>query len=420
MSRAVAALSLAAGLVASVPTGLASQSAEWSATLVVPAFPSPYVSQWEQNPGNAFLTLVYAGTAPREYRLEAELRGSDLGLLARATSPTREFAGGPTTEVITGAAVWDWDVRAASSEVVERALRAGVIPEGDYELCVRALSPQDLQLTEACADFTTVLPDAPELLYPAGGGTVSVIQPTFQWTPVSVPPSLGTLYRFTLVERYEHQTPATALRSNVPIHETELQAPVLVYPADAIPLEDGTEYVWQVAALDGSGQPLGPGGLESEIRTFRVAGDQVSVLEDSIVTPDTITLIPDLARITGAASTEVERTGTGHRFEGTAWLELASPYRARVRVRLQGLETQGTGSSLVVTGGPAVADVDGATLGLDSLPVGVSLTELTYTPGDGLGGRARLELEGTRIRLDGRLDVTAGGVYDTFTAAGRG
>ncbi|MFO7894587.1 MAG: hypothetical protein R6U63_12700 [Longimicrobiales bacterium] len=420
MIRTAAALTLAAGLVASVSTGVAAQSAEWSATLVVPAFPSPYVSQWEQNPRNAFLTLVYTGTAPREYRLEAELRGSDLGLLGRATSPTRELAAGPTTEVITGAAVWDWDVRAASSEVVERALRAGVIPEGDYELCVRALSPQDLQFTEACAAFTTVLPDAPELLYPAGAATVSAIQPTFQWTPVSVPPSLGTLYRFTLVERYEHQTPATALRSNVPIHEAELQAPVLVYPADAIPLEDGTEYVWQVAALDGSGEPLGPTGLESQIRTFRVARDEVTVLEDSIVTPDTIPLIPDLARITGAASTEVERTRTGHRFEGTAWLELASPYRARVRVRLQGLETRGTGSSLVVTGGRAVADVDGATLGLDPLPAGVSLTELTYTPGDGLGGRARLELEGTRIRADGRLDVTAGGVYGTLTAAGRG
>jgi hypothetical protein len=397
---------------------------------VVPTFPSPYISDWEQNPGNAFLTLSYTGTGSPLYRLEADLTRSDGTVIARATSPTRNIVQGPHTDIITGDAVWGWNVQAASSATVAEALRAGVIPEGTYELCIRAVSPDELQLAEACAVFTTMLPDAPELLSPLAAEQVTVDQPVFQWTPVQIPATLGPpTYRVTIAELYEHQTPATAIQSNAPIQEQEVVgATIAVYPTDGIPLEDGTEYVWQVTALDLQGQPLGPDDIQSPVWTFRkraqvaVGGAESEEGEEGgeEATPDTITLIPGLARIVGASGTLVEPTLTGHRYEGTAWLELASPFRARMRVRMQGLETQGSGDNTVVTGGRAVADPSGSGLQLPSLPSDVEVEELDFDPASGLKATLRLTLGGGSLSMDGELDLTSAGAFGTVSVDGDG
>ncbi|NIQ56430.1 MAG: hypothetical protein GWN71_24570, partial [Gammaproteobacteria bacterium] len=92
----------------------------------------------------------------------------------------------------------------------------------------RILDLQGQLLTEACAEFTIVLPDPPELITPANGAVVTAPQPVFQWTPIAAPPDLGLTYRVRIVERLPGQTPQTALQANIPTHEAEVaDAPIL-------------------------------------------------------------------------------------------------------------------------------------------------------------------------------------------------
>jgi|SRR5690625_2464681 len=226
------------------------QSPDWSAVLMAPAYPSPFISEWERNPQNLVLTVAHTGQSERQYRIEAVAREARRGELARAESPVM-LAGGLSTTVLTAAELSGWNVRISQSADVLAAIRSGVLPEGDYEICVRVLSTSRVQLAADCARFTVALPEAPRLIFPGAGDPVLTMQPTFQWTPVLLPPGVGTTYRLRIVERLPSQTPQAALRANRPHHEEEISGvPFYQYPLDALPLEPDREYVWQIEALD--------------------------------------------------------------------------------------------------------------------------------------------------------------------------
>ena len=397
-----------------MPGAAVGQSADWSSSLLIPAFPSPFFAEWERNPSNATLTLIYTGSRTVDYRIEGELRSATRGLVARAESPLRTVMPGPTTEVVTAAALDEWRGLLSDRPLLDEILRTGVIPEGEYEACARAVTPQQIQLTEACARFTIALPDAPELIYPSPDQTVSVDQPTFQWTPVALPPSLGTAYRLRVVERLPQQTPQTALAANVPHLDLELGAtPLFVYPADGLPLEAGKEYVWQVEALDGLGQPLGPSGLKSQIWTFRKARSAVTGTGEPGTVPDIVTVVPALARLTGVSSVEADPTPTGFIMNGTVWLELASPYLVRVRVQLQDLVLDTTTGEPRIIGGRLVGRLQGSELSTGTR--WVVLDRIVYDIQDGLRARGALAV-GTETRLEGAAYISGAGLYGTLEA----
>ena len=50
--------------------------------------------------------------------------------------------------------------------------------------------------------------------------------------------------------------------------ETDLSDASLTYPAEALPLEPGTEYAWRVQALDGDGMPVAANNGRSEVFSF--------------------------------------------------------------------------------------------------------------------------------------------------------
>lgn len=403
------------------------QSPDWSVTLMAPAFPSPYISEWERNPQNLALVITYIGQSPREYRVVGTLRESGRGELARAESPLLSIAPGPITVNLTANELSDWRVVGSHPDDVEVALRSGVVPEGDYEICARLLSPSHLELAESCAPLTIVNPERPELLFPLFGDPVSISQPTFQWTPVVVPPSLGVTYRVRVVERLRGQAPRTAMNANRIHFETEVSgAPMLVYPVDALPLEVGKEYVWQVEALDGMGQPLAAGGLQSELWTFTYRGgfsDLIGELDlDEAGLPSELALVPGLARLVGLGGIETESSPFGVRLNGPATLELEGAYAGQVRVRLQDLEVEVVGGQLQVRGGRVIGDLPAGLIPLSGGRASEYLQaeRIEFTRERGLLVEAALALPGTdQIRMSGEAHLTLAGVYGYLEASGR-
>ncbi|HEX5520770.1 MAG TPA: hypothetical protein VFX29_03700, partial [Longimicrobiaceae bacterium] len=390
------------------------QSPDWSAIVMTPAFPSPFVSEWQRNPQNLTLTLVHTGQGPRDYQIEGVLREARRGEMARAESGPL-FLDGAATVTLTASELAGWRVRLAQRADVDAAVQAGVIPEGDYEICVRVLTPQRVQLAEDCARFSIALPDPPQLVFPGPGDPLLGAQPTFQWTPVLLPPAVGTSYRLRIAPRLPNQTPIAALQANPVHHEIELSsAPFFVYPTDALPLEDGREYVWQVEALDAMGQPLLPGGLRSEAWTFRpssVAGPGPIAGLDAV--PDTLELVPGVARLIGLRSAEARETPFGYALNGNARIEVSAPFTAEARVRLQDLELDKVGQPLRVRSGRAIAE-----LAAEAVPEQLRgrftlLDQLEYTPEQGLTLHGMLRLPGTPgdVKLSGRAQVTAAGIY---------
>jgi hypothetical protein len=419
--RTAAALALA--LAAFAPTGaLHGQSPDWSATVMVPAFPSPFLAEWERNPQNLTLTILYAGSGSREYVVEGVVREARRGELARAESPPLSIDG-PATTQLTAADLPQWRLRVAQGSDVDDFLRVGSLPEGSYEVCVRLLTPGRVQLARDCVQFSIALPDPPELVFPGQGDVVPTTLPTFQWTPVLLPPGLGVSYRLRIVPRYEGQAPVTALLANVPHFETELAGvPFFLYPLDALPLEPGTEYVWQVEALDGMGEQLIGGGLRSQPWTFSAsAATAPPATTDLALFPDTLELVPGVARLVGLRGTEIVRTAFGYTLNGDARIETIAPYATESRARLQDLELDDAGGVLRAAAGRVLGQLDA-----DAVPASVRgryarLDRLEYTPESGLTVHGRLQLPGTdEIVLRGAVQWTAVGLYGELRGSAAG
>ncbi|MEX1181977.1 MAG: hypothetical protein WEF86_01995 [Gemmatimonadota bacterium] len=407
-------------LTAGVP--LRGQSAEWNATLLVQPYPSPFFGDWERNPQTALLTVLYSGVEPREYRVEAILRSRERGDFGRALSPLQSFPFGPSSQLLTAADLPEWRILSVESDAADVALRSGLLPQGNYEICTYIRDVQGDLLAEACAEFTITLPEPPQLILPADGAVLQSSQPVFQWTPVLVPPQLGLTYRLRIVERRTGQTPVVALESNLPHLEAEVVAvPMSVYPLDALPLEEGRDYVWRIETLDGAGQPITAGQRHSEVWSFTYSGPSVlSKLGEPL--PEPFELVPGVASVAGTRMLSVRETEHSYVLNGSATLQLSGPFEAMVAVEVEDLEIdRGALPEARILGGRL-----SGRLSADALPEGVSgrhvrFDELEFTPTGGLrlaGSAALPGVEG--VRLAGTVAVTAGGLVGVLAADGGG
>ncbi|TVP48631.1 MAG: hypothetical protein EA350_03130, partial [Gemmatimonadales bacterium] len=400
---------------ASGATSLFAQSPDWGAQVVVSPFPSPYLSEWERNPQSLTLAVTFTGEGSRAFRVEGSVRSRARGEVARAESPPLTVAAGPSVQLFNASDLFTWRVLPVRRQDVEQALRTGVLPEDDYEICARIFSSAGIQLAEDCAPMEVVLPDPPELLYPVGGDGVGAGQPTFQWTPVLVPPTLGTRYRVQLAERFTGQTPLVALEANrLHLDEVVASVPLLLYPADGIPLEAGKDYVWRVEALDGFENPLRPGGLRSQVEVFRAEATLDPLGDEDWSQLD---LVPGVARLVDLSRLEREVTPFGVILNGVAALELLAPESGSLPVQVRDLVVDRVG--MRITGGEVSGPLPGAWGNLlGSLPPGMRIDRLSFRPDTGLraGGGYSLGGNGPNAALEGELQVTAAGLFGTLEA----
>lgn len=149
--------------------------------------------------------------------------------------------------------------------ITEDQIVAGLMPEGDYQLCLRAYDYSTNELLSApeplgCSNvFTISWPSPPILLSPSCGELVTPSDPqlvifTWQMTDGF---GLDLEYRFRLVRLYDATNPQAALESSTDlVYETTTTQPVLVYNQLLPALTPGQLYAWHVQVATVSGTTL--------------------------------------------------------------------------------------------------------------------------------------------------------------------
>jgi hypothetical protein len=246
---------------ATIGTPLSSRAqGEWTGVLILDQCPSPYYSDWEADPyiGRAIITN---GTEdPYEVRMTLTVTGADHGVVAVVYGKSVCFGPGETNETIE-----------YNEDLEEEAYRTGLMPEDEYTACidVQDVTGGFVLKDEVCADFEIMHPEPPQLLYPPDGDSLDTEYPVFQWTPVRESSRCTFYYILRIAEVLAGQVPAEALESNYPHFESfDLYDANLPYPEDALPLEEGKTYAWQVQVLDDKGYPHAANQGKSEIWTF--------------------------------------------------------------------------------------------------------------------------------------------------------
>lgn len=263
-------------------------SAQWSAQLVIPPRPSPFISRWRTPPGQGQYLLTYTGSTPQQvrYRFRLDREGTRV---ADGTSRESTIPANAGSRVLTTPEAIDWGNVHYDNALTTTTRATGRFPEGRYRLCIATIDRSNAVLAEACADFTIAALDQPRLTLPRDGDTSTTPNPTFSWIWVGSPLDGGSIrFQLTVVEVGPGKSPVDALRFGRPILQKITSDRIFNYGPTELPLEIGKNYAWQVALVDERGRPLEDREAFSEVRTFslsrrfgRTGGGEISSGSDN-------------------------------------------------------------------------------------------------------------------------------------------
>ena len=143
----------------------------------------------------------------------------------------------------------------------ETDLRTGLLPEGEYQICLQAFdynTDQPLSMenpSAGCSNvFNVTFPPPPIITAPLCDSDVPAMTPqtlVFMWNlPLGQPPGASLVYHFELVHLGDDDLGAidvvSALEaSTFPWHEADQTTPMLLYDQTRPPLEEGQRYGWR-------------------------------------------------------------------------------------------------------------------------------------------------------------------------------
>ncbi|MBK8910700.1 MAG: carboxypeptidase regulatory-like domain-containing protein [Chlorobi bacterium] len=232
-------------------------------TLTISPKPSPYLSDWSSKKETAILTVINSGQNTVMAKIDAQvtLNGALKAQTKYASMPVIALPAGVSTffadQIIPAGAVTFKD------GTDQAAIKTGMLPAGNYQLCVSLLSPNSptdkLVELSACKTFLLTSYQPPTLLLPTDKSFVnSNIPPTFHWTPVTPTPTGKVRYQVVVFQVMNGQTPAQAFKSNHPILDRDATLPTqMLWPADVPFPATATQFVWSVRAYDAQNKPIG-------------------------------------------------------------------------------------------------------------------------------------------------------------------
>lgn len=180
--------------------------------------------------------------------------------------------------------------------ITQQDIISGSLPEGDYQICMRAydyssLAPLSAGEPLGCSNvFTIQFPPPPQLIGPECGGFITASTPQtllFNWQqPTGLPMGVFPRYRFKLVIVNEGIDALSALQSSAdPFYQTTLTTASLLYTTTNPALLINKEYAWQIQAFDPSGGTVFQNDGYSEPCTFNYTGASSSGGAFSLVFP---------------------------------------------------------------------------------------------------------------------------------------
>ncbi|MFZ1729031.1 MAG: carboxypeptidase-like regulatory domain-containing protein [Bacteroidota bacterium] len=219
--------------------------------------PSPYISDWRNNPNVLRFIVTNSTGADVEVRFVGYIEGEARGKVAETIddSPIPPVVIPPGTTVFSAVDIGILEEGSVlyTGPTSEETKRSGRLPEDNFRICVRLQAygpPYNLLTPESCSRFTIRLIMPPTLIAPLNNNDVKTA-PGFQWSVVPLGTGKFARYEITVVELAPGQTNyAQAIKSNIPLIQRETNiAMYQILPADP-ELEKGSSYAWQVRAFD--------------------------------------------------------------------------------------------------------------------------------------------------------------------------
>ncbi len=241
---------------------------DFSLNLSCQSYPSPFVSDWENNPGIVNITINYSGSTPESVRLVSRVVSAERGEIATGQSDNIIFTS-PQTIYRDNRDFLNYRNITYNPDYRDQIVRTGRLLEGTYTLYVQLVRVgTGGVLAEREAVFYILSFNPPSLVAPANFDTVRIQFPTFQWTPATSHPGFVVRYHLKICEIRAGQTPEVAI-NNIPHHsEVIVDRISFTYPNSAQALEENKSYCWQVQAKDRNDVPIGDNEGKSEIWQF--------------------------------------------------------------------------------------------------------------------------------------------------------
>jgi hypothetical protein len=276
--------------------------AQFNTTLVMSPNPRGTILEWTVKD----LTYVISGSAGVAGRviLKTTLKTFD-GTIAATTdlARARVFNINPATGnvILYAPDVIPLEAMVFTGKFKTSMERSGKLPAGSYMLCVQLVAPVSFQTLsqEQCRTFTIASFQLPTPMMPANEMVLDIEKAraaiTFRWTPVAPRPAEMLIYRVTVFEVLDYQTPMQALRSNMPLLTKEIigTTQFIWQPqlgmtnccidadtdgaGDAGMLKDTTRrtigpdmepdayaFIWTIQTLDSRGAPFGDGNINGD------------------------------------------------------------------------------------------------------------------------------------------------------------
>lgn len=196
--------------------------------------------------------MVLSNTDPQPLTIQLQLNFSErVSGQPVFTATTMPFIISPGTQQVSIANLGNIHYDILNGDYRMDASPSGLLPVGSFNACYEFAITKPNKVVQECQPVV-IPPLSPLLLnLPANGAMVQEPQPIFSWLPPSPVSSIANLrYEMLLVEILSSQSPADAIRDNIPVFNAKnVLASNLPYQQGAPALEPGKKYAWQVKAI---------------------------------------------------------------------------------------------------------------------------------------------------------------------------
>ncbi|HQW97543.1 MAG TPA: carboxypeptidase-like regulatory domain-containing protein [Flavobacteriales bacterium] len=282
---------------------------------VTPVLVPPYSSYLSDYQGALTVNLVNLTGAPQQVKLIGSLTGDNgySGYTRSTYQPAQpiQLAAFETRLLYANSPALSFIDRnnfqiSAPSQIQDAVMQTGILPEGNYELCIQAVdyttnAPLSPEAPIGCIFFTLSYAQPPVLTFPWCGENIATAWPVFTWSPPIGNFNLSNIrYDLYLLELLPGQNPTNALWLAIdgvagnPITRKDLMVPSYPWqPYDPV-LKANTTYAVGVVARDISNTIVIENKGRSEVCTFLIESGPTPITAsvDGSTLATTVSVLP--------------------------------------------------------------------------------------------------------------------------------